>query len=84
LWLTRSKKKKIPSKNIDFSNSYQHQAVLRCLYAYFMNIDLEEVPYIKMELHTLIVLTPNAYGCFEERIELLPGSNSNPVKKDLV
>ncbi|KAG8950433.1 Fructose-2,6-bisphosphatase [Tulasnella sp. 424] len=45
-----------------------HQAVLRCLYAYFHgNISHDDVPYIDIPLHTIIKLTPTAYGCDEER-----------------
>ncbi|SCV69159.1 BQ2448_2179 [Microbotryum intermedium] len=47
-----------------------HQAVLRCLYAYFHNLSQEELPYLKIPLHTVIKLTPKAYGCLEERFEL--------------
>jgi broad specificity phosphatase PhoE len=44
-----------------------HQAILRCLYAYFMNYNQEDLPYIKIPLHTVIELTPKAYGCDEKR-----------------
>ncbi|CAO3595466.1 unnamed protein product [Absidia cylindrospora] len=44
-----------------------HQAILRCIYAYFMNYNQEDLPYIKIPLHTLIELTPKAYGCEEKR-----------------
>lgn len=44
-----------------------HQAILRCLYAYFHNLSQAELPYIKIPLHTIIKLTPKAYGCDEER-----------------
>ena len=44
-----------------------HQAVLRCIYAYFLNIPHEELPYIKVPLHTVVKLTPKAYGCEEVR-----------------
>jgi len=44
-----------------------HQAILRCLYAYFHNLSQTELPYIKIPLHTIIKLTPKAYGCDEER-----------------
>ena len=44
-----------------------HQAILRCLYAYFHNLPHEDLPYIKIPLHTVIKLTPKAYGCDEER-----------------
>ncbi|XJO73284.1 hypothetical protein BDV3_004289 [Batrachochytrium dendrobatidis] len=47
-----------------------HQAVLRCVYAYFLNISHEELPYIKVPLHTVVKLTPKAYGCEEERFAL--------------
>ena len=40
-----------------------HQAVLRCIMAYFMEKPLSELPYIKVPLHTLIKITPVAYGC---------------------
>lgn len=39
-----------------------HQAVLRCLYAYFMNIPQEELPWMLIPLHTLIKLEPRAYS----------------------
>ncbi|KAJ3057823.1 Fructose-2,6-bisphosphatase, partial [Quaeritorhiza haematococci] len=43
-----------------------HQAVLRCIYAYFLNYSTDELPYLKIPLHTVIKLTPKAYGCMEE------------------
>ncbi|CAI4043532.1 fructose-2,6-bisphosphatase SKDI_10G0630 [Saccharomyces kudriavzevii IFO 1802] len=39
-----------------------HQAVLRCIYAYFMNVPQEESPWMSIPLHTLIKLEPRAYG----------------------
>merc|ERR1719357_1107019 len=47
-----------------------HQAVLRCIMAYFMEKPLAELPYIKVPLHTLIKITPVAYGCEVEHIRL--------------
>ncbi|KAF7375210.1 6PF2K domain-containing protein [Mycena sanguinolenta] len=44
-----------------------HQAILRCLYAYFHHLPQDDLPYIKIPLHTVIKLTPKAYGCDEER-----------------
>lgn len=38
-----------------------HQAVLRCIYAYFMNVPQEESPWMSIPLHTLIKLEPRAY-----------------------
>ena len=45
-----------------------HQAVLRCIMAYFLDKPLENLPYIKVPLHTLIKLTPLAYVCEAEFI----------------
>ncbi|KAL1305189.1 hypothetical protein AAFC00_002110 [Neodothiora populina] len=44
-----------------------HQAVLRCIYAYFMGSSQEQSPWMEVPLHTLIKLTPRAYGTVEER-----------------
>ncbi|XP_076369704.1 6-phosphofructo-2-kinase/fructose-2,6-biphosphatase isoform X2 [Tachypleus tridentatus] len=40
-----------------------HQAVLRCLLAYFMDKNSEDLPYLRVPLHTVLKLTPVAYGC---------------------
>ncbi len=34
------------------------------------NLSQDELPYIKIPLHTVIKLTPRAYGCDEERFTL--------------
>ncbi|KAG0249451.1 Fructose-2,6-bisphosphatase [Mortierella polycephala] len=47
-----------------------HQAILRCIYAYFMNYSYERLPYIKIPLHTVIQLTPGAYACEEKRFKV--------------
>ncbi|KAI9494975.1 6-phosphofructo-2-kinase-domain-containing protein [Zychaea mexicana] len=47
-----------------------HQAILRCIYAYFMNYNHEDLPYINIPLHTVIELTPKAYGCEEKRFKV--------------
>ncbi|OAA57956.1 fructose-bisphosphatase [Niveomyces insectorum RCEF 264] len=44
-----------------------HQAVLRCIYAYFMKKDQARSPWMNVPLHTLIKLTPRAYGTEEVR-----------------
>lgn len=46
-----------------------HQAVLRCLYAYFMNVPQEESPWMSIPLHTLIKLEPRAYITLVERFK---------------
>lgn len=43
-----------------------HQAVMRCIVAYFMDYTYEELPYIQVPLHTIVKLTPVAYGCKKE------------------
>ncbi|KAI7871559.1 6-phosphofructo-2-kinase-domain-containing protein [Spinellus fusiger] len=61
-----------------------HQAILRCIYAYFMNYNQEDLPYLKIPLHTVIELTPKAYGCEEKRykvdIEAVDTHRPKPVK----
>ncbi|GAB6028097.1 6-phosphofructo-2-kinase/fructose-2, 6-bisphosphatase 1 [Chamberlinius hualienensis] len=47
-----------------------HQAVLRCLLAYFIDKSSDELPYLRVPLHTAIKLTPVAYGCKVEYIPL--------------
>jgi len=49
-----------------------HRAVLRALYAYFQQLPRGDVPHLEMPLHTIIKLTPTAYGCLEERTWLEP------------
>lgn len=46
-----------------------HQAVIRCIYAYFMKKSQEESPWMAVPLHTLIKLTPRAYGTEEVRYD---------------
>jgi broad specificity phosphatase PhoE len=49
-----------------------HQAVLRALYAYFMDLPSSECSRLPIPLHTVIRLTPTAYGCEERRFPLPP------------
>ncbi|XP_019766645.2 6-phosphofructo-2-kinase/fructose-2,6-bisphosphatase isoform X2 [Dendroctonus ponderosae] len=51
-----------------------HQAVLRCLLAYFLDKSADELPYLKVPLHTIMKLTPVAYGCRVEHITLPIGA----------
>ena len=46
-----------------------HQAVLRCIYAYYMNVPQEQSPWMEVPLHTLIKLTPKAYKTDEQRFK---------------
>ncbi len=53
-----------------------HQAVLRALYAYLMDQRPEACPTLPIPLHTVIELTPTAYGCEERRFALSSASES--------
>ncbi|KJE92800.1 6-phosphofructo-2-kinase [Capsaspora owczarzaki ATCC 30864] len=54
-----------------------HQAVLRCLLAYFLDKPSEELPYVDVPLHTVIKLTPIAYGCKVEMFKVnVPAVNT--------
>uniref|UniRef100_A0A6A7G6N2 6-phosphofructo-2-kinase/fructose-2,6-bisphosphatase-like isoform X1 n=2 Tax=Hirondellea gigas TaxID=1518452 RepID=A0A6A7G6N2_9CRUS len=60
-----------------------HQAVLRCLLAYFLDKTVDELPYIEVPLHTIIQLTPVAYGCEMEYLNLnVPCVNTHRCKPD--
>lgn len=39
-----------------------HQAILRCLYAYFETHKMDEIPHIEVPLHTLIKFEPGVMG----------------------
>lgn len=47
-----------------------HQAVLRCLLGYFMSVEIEELPHLKVPLHTVLRLVPASYGCEVETFRL--------------
>jgi broad specificity phosphatase PhoE/adenylylsulfate kinase-like enzyme len=47
-----------------------HQAVLRTLYGYFVDAQLEAIPHLSIPLHTVIKLTPKTYHCIEQRFDL--------------
>lgn len=46
-----------------------HQAVLRCIWAYFMERTQDQSPWQNVPLHTLIQLTPRAYGTEEVKLD---------------
>lgn len=54
-----------------------HNAIIRALYAYFQGIPRERSPHLHTPLHTIIELSPHAYGCRETRFLLDP--NAEPV-----
>ena len=47
-----------------------HQAVLRCLYGYFLDLPASEIPYVSIPLHTIVELHPTTYGCTETRVHI--------------
>ncbi|KAK7102211.1 hypothetical protein V1264_020465 [Littorina saxatilis] len=58
-----------------------HQAVCRCLLAYFQDKSAEDLPYLKVPLHTVVKLTPVAYGCRVEFLALdIPAVNTHREK----
>jgi len=57
-----------------------HNAVLRALYAYFQGIPRERCPYLAIPLHTVIELTPHAYGCHETRMPLDPPLDASEAR----
>ena len=48
-----------------------HQAVLRCIYAYFMNVPQDRSPWMVVPLHTLIRLEPRPYSTVENKSPLI-------------
>ncbi|MFO0586282.1 MAG: 6-phosphofructo-2-kinase/fructose-2,6-bisphosphatase [Polyangiaceae bacterium] len=54
-----------------------HQAILRAIYGYFMDRPPEDLPHLEVPLHTVIQLTPTAYGCEEKRFPLLTITESD-------
>ena len=43
--------------------------MLRCIYAYYMNVPQEQSPWMERPLHTLIKLNPRAYCTDEQRFK---------------
>ncbi|XP_058498583.1 6-phosphofructo-2-kinase/fructose-2,6-bisphosphatase 2-like isoform X2 [Solea solea] len=62
-----------------------HQAVMRCLLAYFLDKSAEDLPYMKCPLHTVLKLTPVAYGCkvevFDLKVEAVVTHRDRPLTK---
>ncbi len=49
-----------------------HNAVVRVLYAYLMDLAPDACPHVDIPLHAVLAIRPEAYGCTEERLELGP------------
>ena len=56
-----------------------HQAVLRALYGYLRGKPQEDCPRLPIPLHTVIALTPTAYGYDEHRFGLEPALEGAPL-----
>ena len=49
-----------------------HQAVLRCLISYFIDLPKVKIPYYSIPLHTLVKIVAREGSYDEERIPLMP------------
>ncbi|XP_035377421.1 6-phosphofructo-2-kinase/fructose-2,6-bisphosphatase 2a [Electrophorus electricus] len=62
-----------------------HQAVMRCLLAYFLDKSADDLPYLKCPLHVVLKLTPVAYGCkvdmFDLKVEAVNTHRNRPLSK---
>ncbi|XP_011600942.2 6-phosphofructo-2-kinase/fructose-2,6-bisphosphatase 2-like isoform X1 [Takifugu rubripes] len=62
-----------------------HQAVMRCLLAYFLDKSADDLPYIKCPLHVVLKLTPVAYGCkvetFDLKVDAVSTHRDRPLNK---
>nr|XP_046168114.1 6-phosphofructo-2-kinase/fructose-2,6-bisphosphatase 2-like isoform X3 [Oncorhynchus gorbuscha] len=62
-----------------------HQAVMRCLLAYFLDKSADDLPYLKCPLHTVLKLSPVAYGCkvemFYLNVEAVNTHRDRPLDK---
>ena len=47
-----------------------HNAIIRVLFGYLSDLDRDEVPHLDIPLHTVLALTPRAYGCEVQRFQL--------------
>lgn len=68
-----------------------HQAVMRCLLAYFLDITADDLPYLRCPLHVVLKLTPVAYGCkvdmFDLKVEAVNTHRNRPFaisKRDMM
>jgi len=55
-----------------------HQAVMRVILSYFLQIPQEEMTNIEIPLHTVLQLTPTAYGCDLDTFPLTLEKPSTP------
>jgi len=64
-----------------------HQAIMRCVLAYYLDENKDDLPYLKCPLHTVMKLTPTAYGCkiqkFPLEVEAVDTHRPKPTKPKL-
>ncbi|XP_034028746.1 6-phosphofructo-2-kinase/fructose-2,6-bisphosphatase 2-like isoform X2 [Thalassophryne amazonica] len=58
-----------------------HQAVMRCLLAYFLDKSAEDLPYIKCPLHKVLKLSPVAYEVFDLKVDAVNTHVDRPLNK---
>eukprot|EP00931_Biecheleriopsis_adriatica_P015992 TRINITY_DN11949_c0_g1_i1.p1 TRINITY_DN11949_c0_g1~~TRINITY_DN11949_c0_g1_i1.p1 ORF type:complete len:613 (+),score=86.53 TRINITY_DN11949_c0_g1_i1:564-2402(+) len=58
-----------------------HLAVQRCLYAYFTGCPMEELPYLEMDMHTVVELRPGAFDCGVRHVQLAETSDANLLQR---
>lgn len=47
-----------------------HESVLRCIYAYYIEIKPQSIPKLVINAEEIIELKPHAYGCYEARYNI--------------
>jgi len=60
---------------------------MRCVLAYYLDENKDDLPYLKCPLHTVMKLTPTAYGCkiqkFPLEVEAVDTHRPKPTKPKL-
>lgn len=60
-----------------------HQAVLRCLYAYFVDLQQEEIPFLDVKRNTLFKLSSQTFGVQEKRIRIVEDDDEERNKRNV-
>lgn len=65
----------------DFCKIVAHQAVIRTVLAYFIGVEIQDLPHLEVPLHQVFRLTPTPHGCLEEKfiIDLEKFEGGDPV-----
>ena len=54
---------------VTYTHTHTHACL--CLIYSLQDLPPEEVPYLAIPLHTVIKVTPKAYGCAEKRYKMM-------------